>query len=60
MSVSNLDSSRWVVIYPSYINKKKTIAEGRKVPQSIAVENPTLNEIINCVKKLGLAYEEEV
>ncbi|XP_065307467.1 signal recognition particle 19 kDa protein isoform X2 [Dermacentor albipictus] len=28
------DRERWVCIYPAYINSKKTIAEGRRLPKS--------------------------
>lgn len=61
MSVDNsVDISRWVIIYPSYLDKKKTVAEGRRVPQNIAVDNPSLTEIYNCVKKLGFQCVQEV
>ncbi|XP_046839393.1 signal recognition particle 19 kDa protein-like [Xenia sp. Carnegie-2017] len=36
---------RWYIVYPSYINSKKTIAEGRRIPKEKACENPTVNEI---------------
>ncbi|BFZ16228.1 hypothetical protein BsWGS_19267 [Bradybaena similaris] len=39
------DRERWVCIYPAYINSKKTLKEGRKVPKSKAVENPVCAEI---------------
>ncbi|KAE8738821.1 hypothetical protein FOCC_FOCC015691 [Frankliniella occidentalis] len=38
-------SDRWICIYPAYINSKKTLAQGRKVPKEKAVENPTHQEI---------------
>lgn len=61
MSVDNsANISRWVVIYPSYLDKKKTVAEGRRVPLDVAVENPSLTEIYNCVKKLGFDSVQEV
>eukprot|EP00899_Mesostigma_viride_P007916 jgi/Mesvir1/17125/Mv07557-RA.1 len=39
------DVSRWKIIYPCYINSKKTIAEGRLIGVSKAVDNPTIAEI---------------
>lgn len=44
-SRKNSEMSRWICIYPNYLNSKKTLAEGRKIPISKAVENPTLAEI---------------
>ena len=32
---------KWVKIYPSYIDKGLKVSEGRKVSNTIAVENPT-------------------
>uniref|UniRef100_A0A6M2DD89 Putative signal recognition particle n=1 Tax=Xenopsylla cheopis TaxID=163159 RepID=A0A6M2DD89_XENCH len=39
------DRERWICIYPSYINSKKTLAEGRKIAREHCVENPTHQEI---------------
>lgn len=39
------DIERWVCVYPAYLNAKKTIKEGRKIPKEKAVENPTYLEI---------------
>ncbi|XP_071195368.1 uncharacterized protein [Salvelinus alpinus] len=36
---------RFICIYPSYVNSKKTLAEGRRIPAEKAVENPTCAEI---------------
>ncbi|KAJ7540496.1 hypothetical protein O6H91_10G018300 [Diphasiastrum complanatum] len=48
------DVSRWVVIYPIYINSKKTVAEGRRIAISNACENPTCLEIADCCSFLKL------
>ncbi|XP_050541965.1 signal recognition particle 19 kDa protein [Daktulosphaira vitifoliae] len=53
------DRSRWICIYPAYINNKKTIAEGRIVPKKYAVENPTYQEIFEVVKAMGFNAEVE-
>uniref|UniRef100_A0A5F9C4E3 Signal recognition particle 19 kDa protein n=1 Tax=Oryctolagus cuniculus TaxID=9986 RepID=A0A5F9C4E3_RABIT len=39
------DQDRFMCIYPVYLNNKKTIAEGRWIPISKAVENPTATEL---------------
>ncbi|XP_050034780.2 signal recognition particle 19 kDa protein [Dermacentor andersoni] len=47
------DRERWVCIYPAYINSKKTIAEGRRLPKSKCVENPTYQEIRDVLDATG-------
>lgn len=39
------DIERWICIYPAYLNSKKTLQEGRKIPKSKSVENPAYLEI---------------
>lgn len=39
------DIERWICVYPAYVNSKKTIKEGRKIPKEKSVENPTYMEI---------------
>ncbi|KHJ93577.1 SRP19 protein [Oesophagostomum dentatum] len=48
------DEKRWVVIYPTYINSKKTVLEGRKIPRQLAVENPKSAEIFDVLAATGL------
>ncbi|XP_014366789.1 signal recognition particle 19 kDa protein [Papilio machaon] len=48
------DVERWICIYPAYINSKKTLAEGRKLPKSSCVENPTHQEIRDVLLAVGL------
>ncbi|XP_033624315.1 signal recognition particle 19 kDa protein-like [Asterias rubens] len=45
---------RWICVYPTYINSRKTIPEGRRVPKSKAIENPTVNEIKDICNAAGL------
>ena len=48
---------RFICIYPAYIDAKKTVKEGRKIPKSLCIENPSYQEIkdvlsvtnLNCV-----------
>ena len=44
----------WQVIYPSYINKRISVREGRRVKKDIAVPNPTIVEIAQACKFLEL------
>ncbi|KAH7316217.1 hypothetical protein KP509_21G083300 [Ceratopteris richardii] len=50
------DRSRWVIIYPIYMNSKKTLAEGRRLAISQSCENPTASEIGDCCAFLNLAF----
>ncbi|KAH9624263.1 hypothetical protein KSS87_008216 [Heliosperma pusillum] len=45
---------KWVVIYPIYINSKKTIAEGRRICATKACESPNCTEISDCCRHLKL------
>lgn len=46
--------SRWVCIYPLYLNSKKTLAEGRKLAKDKCIENPTHQEIRDVLIAAGL------
>ena len=45
-----------ITIWPQYLDKNLSLSEGRKVSKEIAVSNPTLAEIENALKRLGLTY----
>jgi SRP19 protein len=51
---------KWNIIYPVYINSKKTIAEGRRISASKACENPTCMEISDCCSHLKIPHAVEV
>ncbi|CAO2600504.1 Signal recognition particle 19 kDa protein [Lemmus lemmus] len=51
---SPADQDRFICIYHSYLNNKKTIAEGRRIPISKAVENPIATEIQDVCSAVGL------
>ncbi|KAA8515985.1 hypothetical protein F0562_019164 [Nyssa sinensis] len=51
---------KWVVLYPVYINSKKTIAEGRRISTIKACENPTCAEIGDCCSHLKLSFAIEI
>lgn len=51
---------KWIVLYPVYINSKKTVAEGRRIGLSKACENPTCAEIGDCCSYLKLPFAIEV
>ena len=47
------------VIWPVYIDSKKSKHEGRKIPLDDAVDSPKLREISKAANKLGLNPEVE-
>jgi signal recognition particle subunit SEC65 len=54
------EKKKWSVLYPVYINSKKTAADGRKIAKTKACENPTAQEIFDVCKHLGFKCELEV
>ncbi|KAJ4770252.1 Signal recognition particle 19 kDa protein [Rhynchospora pubera] len=51
---------KWNIIYPVYINSKKTIAEGRRISASKGCENPTCMEISDCCSHLKIPHAVEI
>ncbi|XP_028776162.1 signal recognition particle 19 kDa protein-like [Neltuma alba] len=51
---------KWIVLYPVYMNSKKTVAEGRRIGLSKACENPTCAEIGDCCSYLKLPFAIEI
>uniref|UniRef100_W5MW61 Signal recognition particle 19 kDa protein n=2 Tax=Lepisosteus oculatus TaxID=7918 RepID=W5MW61_LEPOC len=47
------EKERFICIYPAYLNSKKTIAEGRRIPVEKAVENPTCTEMRDVLTAAG-------
>ncbi|KAK6178500.1 hypothetical protein SNE40_013283 [Patella caerulea] len=56
---THADRERWICIYPTYINSKRTVQEGRRVPCSKAVDNPTYSEIKDVCAAAGLTLGVE-
>lgn len=53
------DENRFLCIYPAYMNSKKTLAEGRRIPVEKAVENPSCAEIKDVLTAAGLNVKVE-
>jgi signal recognition particle subunit SRP19 len=47
------------IIWPAYLDSKRTKTEGRKIPKNQAVSSPKLREVIQAAEKLGLNPEVE-
>ncbi|KAJ8770413.1 hypothetical protein K2173_015027 [Erythroxylum novogranatense] len=57
-SVPNI--KKWAVLYPVYINKNKTLAEGRRISTTKACENPNCVEIGDCCNHLKVPFAIEL
>ncbi|ODN00957.1 Signal recognition particle 19 kDa protein [Orchesella cincta] len=53
------DKERWMCIYPAYVNSKKTISEGRKIPKTKACEDPNYQEIRDVLAAAGFTVGVE-
>ncbi|XP_078177393.1 signal recognition particle 19 kDa protein-like [Carex rostrata] len=51
---------KWNIIYPVYINSKKTVAEGRRISAAKACENPNCMEISDCCSHLKIPHAVEI
>jgi signal recognition particle subunit SEC65 len=51
---------KWNVIYPVYLNSKKTVAEGRRIAAAKACPDPTCVEIADCCSHLKIPHAVEV
>ncbi|XP_070760555.1 signal recognition particle 19 kDa protein [Enoplosus armatus] len=54
LTENSADKERFICIYPVYINSKKTLAEGRRIPAEKAVENPSCAEIRDVLTAAGV------
>lgn len=57
--MDTVDTKKWSVIYPLYINSEFTRAKGRKTSLANSVKNPTIVEISIIMKNLNIPFVEE-
>ena len=43
-------SKKWIVVYPLYLDKARSVSGGRRVPAALAVEKPQAEEIAQVLK----------
>merc|ERR1740117_1860269 len=55
-----MDTSKWQIIYPSYINSMKKIPEGRRIKQTLAVEHPHPGEMAEICEFLQIPHVLEM
>ncbi len=46
-----------ILLWPAYFDSNKTRLQGRRVPKSLAITSPKLEEIQNATKSIGLQSE---
>ncbi|KAI3438084.1 hypothetical protein D9Q98_000526 [Chlorella vulgaris] len=54
----SFDHDKRVILYPNYIDNRKTVAQGRRIPKQLACEAPNCIEIYECIIN-GLKLEAE-
>ena len=55
-----VDCSRWPVLYPNYIDSKKTIPQGRRVSKENACPDPAVQDMAEVCRYLKLDHVMEV
>mmetsp|Transcript_5363 Transcript_5363/g.5877 ORF Transcript_5363/g.5877 Transcript_5363/m.5877 type:complete len:101 (+) Transcript_5363:129-431(+) len=57
---SEIDTSKWNMLYPNYINNKKTVPEGRRIAVSKGVEHPHAAEMAEICEYLKIPHVLEM
>merc|ERR1719188_2140667 len=52
----DIDTSKWNIIYPNYVNSKKTVQEGRRIGAEKAVEYPHAAEMAEICEYLKIPH----
>ncbi|MDK2789627.1 MAG: signal recognition particle subunit [Methanothermococcus sp.] len=56
---NNNSGTKEIIIWPTYIDAKKSRKEGRKVPKELGVNNPRLKDIESKLRKMGYEFKTE-
>jgi len=51
---------KWKVLFPVFMDSRKTLADGRRIPKARAVEGPTAQEVAEACARLGLPAVLEI
>ncbi|MEM3493434.1 MAG: signal recognition particle subunit SRP19/SEC65 family protein [Thermoplasmata archaeon] len=49
----------FVVVYPEYLDASLSRTDGRKLRKELCIQNPSLEQIIQALKKLKIEHEVE-
>ncbi len=52
--VAHMRKQDKILLWPAYFDSNKTRLQGRRVPKSLAIASPKLEEIQNATKSIGL------
>jgi signal recognition particle subunit SRP19 len=52
-----MDKEDYWIIWTVYFDLNKSRRDGRKVPRSIAIKSPTIDELVKAASNLGLEFE---
>ena len=52
--------NRWQAIYPVYLNSSRSGKDGRRIPLTAAVPNPTVAEIMDAMGEMGFTKETNI
>eukprot|EP00931_Biecheleriopsis_adriatica_P009299 TRINITY_DN110374_c0_g1_i1.p1 TRINITY_DN110374_c0_g1~~TRINITY_DN110374_c0_g1_i1.p1 ORF type:complete len:162 (-),score=30.14 TRINITY_DN110374_c0_g1_i1:49-534(-) len=55
-----MDVSKWQILYPNYINSKKTVQEGRRIAAEKACEHPRPQEMAEICEYLKIPHVLEM
>ncbi|GBF89250.1 hypothetical protein Rsub_02127 [Raphidocelis subcapitata] len=55
----SVEQDKRVILYPAYINSKRTVSQGRRIPADKACEDPSVREIFDCCQHLKLPVDVE-
>ncbi|KAK7474646.1 hypothetical protein BaRGS_00018823 [Batillaria attramentaria] len=58
-SFTHADRERWICVYPAYINSRKSVNQGRRIPKEKAVDNPSYTEIRDVCSAAGMVLGVE-
>jgi len=48
------DYKTWIVVYPVYINKERSLKQGRRIKKDNAIKNPVFPELLEGMRVTGL------
>mmetsp|Transcript_26421 Transcript_26421/g.53565 ORF Transcript_26421/g.53565 Transcript_26421/m.53565 type:complete len:168 (-) Transcript_26421:143-646(-) len=57
---SEIDTSKWNILYPNYINSKKTVPEGRRIAVAKGCEHPHAAEMAEICEFLKIPHVLEM
>merc|ERR1712154_277220 len=52
--------ARWNSLYPLYINSKRSLKSGRRLPREKSVDDPTIDEIVQALLLIGFKNQENM